>query len=900
MNRRNKVAWGIKWCLSSGTYWLLGILGISLAIPPGYASPVFPAAGFAMAVLLHGKHYWSSIWFSSFLLELWVANTHHPLNTTDIIVAIGMASGSALQAFTGSWLIKRVIHKGWHSLTDDRDILLCLGLAGPVACLISATISNSSLYAAHIINANELMSGWLHWWLGDALGVLVMLPLCLTFFNWRTALWRGRLLTLSLPMLVVLSLVSGAVFIASMWETTKLHDTIKDYGENLSTRLDRRFVAHKTILASLRRLVEVTPNLNFTTFDYFTSITLHDNPDIFALSMNPYVLLSERQDFEAKMAKINESGHFEIKERNAQGQLVRAQPRPSYVPVGFIAPLTSNKAAVGYDIHSEPIRHAAIQHAINTRAPAMTAPIQLVQEQQKRIGVLILNPIFQRETNANKIATFAPLIGFAVAVIKVDEMVSIAISAVQNPDILFEIVDTEAPKERALLYTSDATRHSSDSDWAWQQTLTVANRHWLLTASPTAAYLQKNRQWTVPLVGSAGLMLASVLQILLLVITGRTAIVQRLVNQKTAELQVASHALEDQNAQLNAVFTLSPDGLIAMTSAGVITFINPAFYAITGIETTALLGETEHTLDTLLQQRAAFPEQYIPLSECVYNALTQVIKPISLVLLTPKPTVLQIIGMDNTVGSIARILYFRDITYETEVDRMKSEFITTAAHELRTPLSSIYGYAEILHAFPLTEKQQKDYQSIIYKQAKVMTDILTELLDLATLEARGEQELTLESISAQTVINNALANFKLPEQRSAPELNLPITDILLYGDQEKLHKVIHNVLSNAYKYSAAPSPVTLTLHSATSENVQYAKHLGISITDQGIGMTQEEISRVCERFYRADASGTLLGIGLGMSIVQSIILLHKGSLNISSEPAKGTTVTLWLPRIHIT
>jgi signal transduction histidine kinase len=297
-----------------------------------------------------------------------------------------------------------------------------------------------------------------------------------------------------------------------------------------------------------------------------------------------------------------------------------------------------------------------------------------------------------------------------------------------------------------------------------------------------------------------------------------------------------------------------------------------------------------------LQQRAVFPDKYIPLSDCVRNTLTNIIKPISLALLTPKPTVLQIIGMDNTAGSIARILYFRDITYETEVDRMKSEFITTAAHELRTPLSSIYGYAEILHTFPLTEQQQKNYQDIIYKQAKVMTNILKELLDLATLEARGEQELTLERISAQTVINNALANFTLPEQRSAPELSLPTTDILLYGDQEKLSQAIHNVLANAYKYSSASSPVTLTLHIATPENLHYANQLGISITDQGIGMTTEEVNRVCERFYRADASGTVLGIGLGMSIVQSIILLHKGALSISSEPAKGTTVTLWLPQ----
>jgi len=158
MNNHDKIAWIVKWCLYSTSYYVLGVLGILLAIPPGYASPVFPAAGLAIAVALQGKQFWSSIWFGSLLLQLWIAQSHNHQDVTAIMAALGIASGSTLQAVTAVWLIKRFINKGWQSLADHRDIFIFLGLAGPVACLISATIANSLLFATHIISGAEFLS----------------------------------------------------------------------------------------------------------------------------------------------------------------------------------------------------------------------------------------------------------------------------------------------------------------------------------------------------------------------------------------------------------------------------------------------------------------------------------------------------------------------------------------------------------------------------------------------------------------------------------------------------------------------------------------------------------------------------------------------------------------------
>ncbi|MFZ4538842.1 sensor histidine kinase, partial [Propionivibrio sp.] len=104
----------------------------------------------------------------------------------------------------------------------------------------------------------------------------------------------------------------------------------------------------------------------------------------------------------------------------------------------------------------------------------------------------------------------------------------------------------------------------------------------------------------------------------------------------------------------------------------------------------------------------------------------------------------------------------------------------------------------------------------------------------------------------------------------------------------------YNVLSNAYKYSSADGTVTIELV-APEKGAHSSSCIGIRITDNGIGMTPEQLARVFERFYRADSSGKIPGTGLGMSIVQEIIDLHGGEVDVDSSIGEGTTVTLWLP-----
>jgi signal transduction histidine kinase/CHASE1-domain containing sensor protein len=666
---------------------------------------------------------------------------------------------------------------------------------------------------------------------------------------------------------------------------------IARHGEELAELLEKRATAHQEAISALRRLLEVTPDMSFSQFEHFTRITLDDHRDIFALSINPYVLAPQRQAFERAMALRSALKGFEIKERDSQRRLVRAAERSDYVPVGLIAPLEGNRAAIGFDIHSDAVRHDAIERARRTAAPALTAPVQLVQDNQKRVGVLLLHPAYDHTSKTAEGG--AALMGFAVGVIKVDQMVQIATAAAVIPGIAFRLDDLQAPPGQSLLYSSQALPSLPGTDALWQQDVRVADRSWRLSVFPTPQFQRQHSHWTTVLVGMTGLALAALLQMLLLVSTGKTAIVQRKVHEQTAALHAASEELEDQNAQLHALFRLSPDGFVALAADGRVKFVNPAFLSMTGIDSLAVVGMGEAVLDAELRRRCEVPTAFAGISAC-FQEVGAALKTQTLELGIPSPRVLQLVGIHSASSSVARILYLRDVTHETEVERLKSEFLSTAAHELRTPMASIFGFAEVLLAQDALDTDAKEMLGIIHRQSTLMASILNELLDLARIEARRGKDFVRAETTLQALVEQVVSEFKLPAGRAAPTLTLSGAPLSVVADHKKMQQAILNVLSNAYKYSPAGGAVQIALL-ASSSGASEAARVGIRMTDQGIGITPEQLKRVFERFYRADASGKIPGTGLGMSLVQEIVELHGGTVDVASEFGVGTTVTLWLP-----
>ena len=241
---------------------------------------------------------------------------------------------------------------------------------------------------------------------------------------------------------------------------------------------------------------------------------------------------------------------------------------------------------------------------------------------------------------------------------------------------------------------------------------------------------------------------------------------------------------------------------------------------------------------------------------------------------------------------MSQILYVRNVTHEVEVDRMKSEFLSHAAHELRTPMASIFGFSELLLSRDFDEETRRDLIETIYKQSTWLVEIINELLDLARIDSRRGKEFNIEAVDLAGLVAEVAEAHQIDASRWPLSLDLPAGLPAARADHAKLRQALTNVLGNAVKYSPEGGAIEIACLTRAAGTASY---VGLRVTDHGIGLTREQAARIGERFYRADSSGNIPGTGLGMSIVKEIVELLRGYFEIDSKPGCGTSVTLWLP-----
>jgi CheY-like chemotaxis protein len=225
------------------------------------------------------------------------------------------------------------------------------------------------------------------------------------------------------------------------------------------------------------------------------------------------------------------------------------------------------------------------------------------------------------------------------------------------------------------------------------------------------------------------------------------------------------------------------------------------------------------------------------------------------------------------------------------MDRLKSEFISTAAHELRTPLTSIQGFSEILLTRDLNEERQTRYLNFINQQASALAAIIEDLLDLSRLEAKQSFKIADELVNLKEIVEQTIFGFRENNPDHSYHITGPEIWPSIQGDPAKLAQLFKNLFSNATKYSPDGGDVKLK---ATVESEYSLFH--VALTDQGVGMTSEQLDHIFDRFYRADASNTAIGgTGLGMTISRLIVEGHSGKIWVESEYGSGTTVHILLP-----
>ncbi|HSC02299.1 MAG TPA: ATP-binding protein, partial [Solirubrobacteraceae bacterium] len=233
----------------------------------------------------------------------------------------------------------------------------------------------------------------------------------------------------------------------------------------------------------------------------------------------------------------------------------------------------------------------------------------------------------------------------------------------------------------------------------------------------------------------------------------------------------------------------------------------------------------------------------------------------------------------------------RDMSERARLERAKSEFVATASHELRSPLTSIKGFVELLeHSSEGMTERQREFIDIILKSTDRLVELVNDLLDVARIEA-DHVEINRRPIDVGEVIHE-VTELIAPRMASKQQLLTTYVSPTLppaLADPGRVRQIVANLLTNAHLYT----PEGGTIHVGAEPDRAWVQ---IVVQDSGVGMTKEETERIFDRFYRAgNRSGSNPGTGLGLSIVKSLVDLHGGQISVESEPGRGTVFRVRLP-----
>jgi PAS domain S-box-containing protein len=341
-----------------------------------------------------------------------------------------------------------------------------------------------------------------------------------------------------------------------------------------------------------------------------------------------------------------------------------------------------------------------------------------------------------------------------------------------------------------------------------------------------------------------------------------------------------SVALEKERSV--AILANIADGIVAVDRDGAVVLWNSAAERITGVPTEEALGRPPaEVLQRELESGEEAPagERLVPLrrgGEEIWLSLTEAV-------------------MRDPAGAIAgRIFAFRDISAERVVEEMKSEFVANVSRELRSPLTSIYGFAETLLRDDVLfgEEERATFLSYIASEAGRLTAIVDRLLAVARLDS-GDLQVQISPTDVGGVVAEVVAAAKqsLTLNGHELELELPPEPLTVDADREKLRQIVMDLVENAVKYSPGGGTVRVSAQ-RRDDSVE------VSVADQGIGIPQGEQTRIFAKFYRAESRGRDLasgGTGLGLFIAKELLAAMRGRIWVSSREGEGSTFSFALP-----
>jgi len=855
-------------------YTIGGRLGLLLAIPPGYASAIFPPAGLAVATMfIRGRITLPWTFLASFLLNLYVGYATVPEKLgTVVAVAIIIAAASTLQAALGGWALRRLI--GYPAALDNSRDLSRFILLAPLICLTSATSSLAGMWAAGAIKATDLFMSWLTWWIGDTLGVLLVLPLVMVVAGEPRLLWRTRARSVALPMVLFFALFVAIFIEVSTWENDQSLLEFRLLSQQVVDKVQERLGRQEVFLEQVERSFAGPAALSADAFRHLVQTLLRRNPSIQAVEWAPRITAEQRGGFEASQRR--DIPGFEIRERDPSGVRRRIDRRDAFYPVTYVEPLQGNEDVVGFDLGADPDRRTAIAKTFETGAVTATAPVRLVQQPEKQTGVLLTLAV---NDGAN-----GP--GIVLVVLRMGVFTH-SVLAGASEHIQAQLLDRE---QNQVLFDDFTTGFRQPR---YEQAFTFGSRSYVMRTMPTAAYLASHRGWESLAVLMAGVLSTGLLGALLMLGSGE--------RHRFASL------LEDRTRERDRIWQVSEDLLGVSNFAGYFVSFNPAWTRVLGWSEDEIrrmhVSELRHPDDAPIgiegrkRLAAGVPtvrmENRFRCKEGTYRWIYWT--------MTAEQGLIYVIGRDVTAEKEAAASLRRAEEQLRQSQKMQAlgQLTGGIAHDFNNLLTVIIGNLEVvqrsapasagkivklaaaamngaMRAANLTQRL------LAYAQRQPLNPSAVDLNQLITSMVDLIRQTHGEDVRCEFVLGQALGScFCDANQLETALLNLVINarDAMPHGGRLRIET------ESAFVDDAA----------AAAKDVKVGAYVTLSVRDEGVGMSPQTRAAAFEPFFTTKALGK--GTGLGLSMVYGFVRQSHGHVEIDSEIGQGTTVRILLPQV---
>ncbi|NNT94585.1 CHASE domain-containing protein [Stutzerimonas nitrititolerans] len=617
----------------------------------------------------------------------------------------------------------------------------------------------------------------------------------------------------------------------------------------------------------------------------------------------------ERQQLADRYPGIQGVGFSKVvraSEREAHEQSIRAegfadyriQPegeRPVYMPIVYLEPFNDrNRAAFGYDMYAEPVRHQAMRQAASTGKSRISGKVILRQETHGKVqaGVLIYVPLYHPamplETAEQRMDA---LLGFAYSPYRMDDLME-GILGAADLNLSLRIYSGPTQQAEQLLF---ASKEHAPGDAAHSQDvqLSIYGGTWTLHMESLPAF-ESGFSANEGLVAILGTGISLLLFFLISSLAFRQRRAEILAGQMTERIRENKRALQLSEERLSLALKGSNDGLWDLNLAADTFYASPRTWHMLGYQPGELQLSTRLWEQVLVAED--LPRTRAQLAQTMLSRLDQFTSELRFRHKDGRTVPVLVRGyiQRDAQGQPLRISgTSMDLTEHKRIEQMKNDFVSTVSHELRTPLTSISGALGLINGGALGEVPPAMQQmlEIAYRNSQRLGHLINDLLDMEKIAA-GKMSFDMHEHSLRQLLEEALAS----NQAFAAQLGVncvlrEAVDVQVWVDASRLQQVLGNFLSNAIKYT--PEGGEVSLHCSVPD----ATHVRISVTDQGPGIAAEFRARVFEKFAQADASDSRQkgGTGLGLAITKEFIERMGGKVGFDTAEGQGTTFWCELP-----